>query len=357
MLSPMKSDMKLAKNQHVKYLLRHLKLLPSLASSYDSTRLAVAFFCISGLDVLKSLDVLDEEKKKSIIDWIYGLLVEPKNAESGQGWERCGFQGSSTFNFACDGPQDESCPYKSGHLAMTYTGLATLLILGDDLSRVNRKALSAGVRALQQENGSFCASLEGSENDMRFVYCAASICYMIKDWSGMDVQKTINYILESISYDYGIGQGPGLEAHGGTTFCAVAALSLMGQLEGNLSEKQIDGLKRWCIYRQISGFQGRPNKPVDTCYSFWVGATLKLLGIFHLVDYQQNKDYLLSTQDPITGGFSKWVDSSPDAMHTYLGLCGLALMSESDLEEVHAGLNMSQRALKHLHGLHKKWDQ
>ena len=28
--------------------------------------------------------------------------------------------------------------------------------------------------------------------------------------------------------------------------------------------------------RQQSGFQGRPNKPVDTCYSFWVGATLKV---------------------------------------------------------------------------------
>lgn len=354
MLSPLRTDMKLAKCQHVKYLIRNLNLMPARASSYDSTRLALAFFCISGLDILKSLDVLGDEKRKAIVEWIYGLLVEPKSDAGNEGWDRCGFQGSSTFNFACDGSNDSS-PYKSGHLAMTYTGLATLLILGDDLSRVNRKALSEGVKALQQENGSFCASLEGSENDMRFVYCAASVCYILQDWSGMDVQKTINYILESISYDFGIGQGPDLEAHGGTTFCAVAALSLMGQLENSLSPKQINGLKRWCIARQISGFQGRPNKPVDTCYSFWVGATLKILEIYHLIDYQQNKDYLLSTQDSKIGGFSKWIDSSPDPMHTYLGLCGLALMSEDDLEEVHAGLNMSQRALRHLHSLHKKW--
>lgn len=32
-----------------------------------------------------------------------------------------------------------------------------------------------------------------------------------------------------------------------------------------------DKLIKWCIERQISGFQGRINKPADTCYSFWIG--------------------------------------------------------------------------------------
>lgn len=36
---------------------------------------------------------------------------------------------------------------------MTYTGLASLITLGDDLSRVNRKAVTQGVRALQQIDG------------------------------------------------------------------------------------------------------------------------------------------------------------------------------------------------------------
>lgn len=44
-------------------------------------------------------------------------------------------------------------PYDSGHVAMTYTGLCSLLILGDDLSRVNRQACLAGLRALQLEDG------------------------------------------------------------------------------------------------------------------------------------------------------------------------------------------------------------
>ena len=114
---------------------------------------------------------------------------------------------------------------------MTYTALASLLILGDDLSRINRPALLAGVRALQLPNGSFKAALEGNENDMRFLYCAACICSILNDWSGMDTDLAVQYVSDSVSYEGGVGQGPGLEAHGGSTYCAVAALSLMGRLQ------------------------------------------------------------------------------------------------------------------------------
>ena len=63
---------------------------------------------------------------------------------------------------------------------------------------------------------------------------------------------------------------------GGSTFCAIASLSLMGRLHDTFSRRQLDGVRRWCLFRQQTGFQGRPNKPVDTCYSFWVGATLEV---------------------------------------------------------------------------------
>ena len=61
---------------------------------------------------------------------------------------------------------------------------------------------------------------------------------------------------------------------GGSTFCAIASLHLMGTLDTCFSDHKFSRLKRWCLVRQKSGFQGRPNKPVDTCYSFWVGASL-----------------------------------------------------------------------------------
>ena len=63
---------------------------------------------------------------------------------------------------------------------------------------------------------------------------------------------------------------------GGSTFCAIASLVLMDKLTTTLTAQQKDSLIRWCLIRQTSGFQGRPNKDADTCYSFWIGATLKV---------------------------------------------------------------------------------
>lgn len=103
------------------------------------------------------------------------------------------------------------------------------------------------------------------------------------------------------NYDYGIGQGPFLESHGwliqhsqlikhivitclgGSTYCGVASLSMMDKLN-ELPPAQLEGLKKWCIRRQQSGFQGRPHKPVDTCYSFWIGASLNVCLISKLWD-------------------------------------------------------------------------
>lgn len=68
-----------------------------------------------------------------------------------------------------------------------------------------------------------------------------------------------------------------LSVSGGSTFCAIASLILMDELENTFSPKDLKRIKTWCILRQRSGFHGRPNKPVDTCYSFWVAATLQVL--------------------------------------------------------------------------------
>jgi geranylgeranyl transferase type-1 subunit beta len=57
--------------------------------------------------------------------------------------------GSSTFKL-----KGSDCKeYQCGHIAMTYTALSSLVILGDDLKRVDRDAVIAGVRALQQPDG------------------------------------------------------------------------------------------------------------------------------------------------------------------------------------------------------------
>jgi geranylgeranyl transferase type-1 subunit beta len=145
-----------------------------------------------------------------------------------------------------------------------------------------------------------------------------------------------------------------MESHGGTTFCAIAALKLSNQLD-QLPKKTIEKIKRWLIFRQDSGFHGRPNKPTDTCYSFWIGAALKILNAFELTNFPMNRDYIMSTQDKTIGGFSKWPGSSTDPFHTYFGLCGLSFLSEPGLMEVEPCLNISMRSYQRLKELHKLW--
>lgn len=164
-------------------------------SIFSPLRVTIAFFAVCGLDILDSLDLLPEDRKQQVIDWVYRHQVAPDvNAELQCG----GFQGSSTINIK---GADETCgseKYKWGHLAMTYTGIAILVTLGDDLNRLNRRAIIDGVAAVQRTDGSFSASVEGNEHDMRFVYCAAAICYMLDDWGKVDKLAMAQYIQDSI---------------------------------------------------------------------------------------------------------------------------------------------------------------
>lgn len=156
-------------------------------------RVTLAFFAVCGLDVLNELDVLSENRKNEICDWIYRLQIISDDSPSCSG-----FQGSSTINTR-NGDENAhgTDKYKWGHLAMTYTGISMLVTLGDDLSRLNRKAIIEGVAAVQRDDGSFSASIEGNEHDMRFVYCAAAICYMLNDWGTVDKKLMANYIKNS----------------------------------------------------------------------------------------------------------------------------------------------------------------
>ena len=83
---------------------------------------------------------------------------------------------------------------------MTYTALATLITLGDDLSQLNRTLISQGLRKMQKSDGSFTASFESSESDMRFVYCACTVAFMIDDWSGVDKDSAVAFIMASLRY-------------------------------------------------------------------------------------------------------------------------------------------------------------
>ncbi|KAI1301543.1 Geranylgeranyl transferase type-1 subunit beta [Halotydeus destructor] len=327
---------KLNREKHISFLKRCLDSLPHSTGSLDTIRLTVAFFAISGLELLDALDtVLKEKDKSDIIKWIYAQQITRENGPGAYG-----------FRVAAANGRDNGYDY--GHIAMTYSSLATLVVLGDDLSQVDRESITSRLKELQLENGSFAAVL-GSENDIRFVYCACVICHLLNDWSAIDVERATSFISSSLTYEGAFGQGPGCEAHGGSTYCAVASLVLMNTVNKVLDDKSVKRVIRWCLMKQVGGFQGRPNKDADTCYSFWIGATLKLLDAYQFVNIQDNIDFVLATEHHRVGGLAKHPDNFPDFLHTFLGLSGLALIEQSSqLIAVDAALNVSQRSSSRL---------
>lgn len=84
--------------------------------------------------------------------------------------------------------------------------------------------------------------------------------------------------------------------------------------------------------RQQTGFNGRPNKLVDACYSFWVGGSLALLGIETLAARAPLRAFLLTAENALMGGFGKDPDANPDPLHSYMSLAGLSLMAEPGLQ-------------------------
>lgn len=85
---------------------------------------------------------MSDEIKCNIINWVYSHQVIPKEFGPICG----GFQGSSTLNVQNLTDDCGTFDYKWGHLAMTYTGIAILITLGDDLSRLDRKAIVEGIK-------------------------------------------------------------------------------------------------------------------------------------------------------------------------------------------------------------------
>ncbi|RKP19629.1 terpenoid cyclases/Protein prenyltransferase [Rozella allomycis CSF55] len=264
-------------------------------------------------------------KKDEIIDWIYSNQICGENAG--------GFRGSDIFG-SLDSKTKNS-RYDYSNLTAAYSAMASLIMLGDDLECLNRQALLNVLKSHQNENGRYYKNLIAisfrilsvdSESDMRFVFSACAIAYILDDFSTIDVEKIVNYIKRSVSYDYGIGQGPGQESHGGSTFCAIASLYLLNRLNEIDTQKTLS----WCLKRQGIGFQGRINKQEDSCYSFWVGSSIKML-----CDSDNNfinSDYLTSfiSQCQFTyGGIAKHNDTYPDISHTFFALAGLSLLMPS----------------------------
>lgn len=151
------------------------------------------------------------------------------------------------------------------------------------------------------------------EVDVRATYtivACAKLLQLLPPGSFLTRQAVSDFCVSCQTYEGGMGGVPFSEAHGGYTFCALAALYIMGGLEltgapTNNASVDLPALVAWLARRQMSfegGFSGRANKLVDGCYSFWQGGAMAIAS--RAVATMSTID---DDNDDTTGGDDPWL--------------------------------------------------
>eukprot|EP01097_Dermamoeba_algensis_P006457 TRINITY_DN4040_c0_g2_i1.p1 TRINITY_DN4040_c0_g2~~TRINITY_DN4040_c0_g2_i1.p1 ORF type:complete len:330 (+),score=82.67 TRINITY_DN4040_c0_g2_i1:40-990(+) len=232
----------LVRGNHINWLLQGLKKLSSGYMTLDASKPWLCYWTLHSLDLL---DALPQPTIPKAVDYL-------KRCEHPKG----GLAGG---------------PGQLPHLAATYAGVNALVILGveEAYKALDRKKLYEFIMRMKQPDGSFVMQEDG-EVDVRASYCALSSAVLLDIVTPEMTENMAEFIGRCQTYEGGIGGFPGNEAHGGYTFCGVAALCLLNRMDVINKER----LLHWLVQKQMrleGGFQGRTNKLVDSCYSFWVG--------------------------------------------------------------------------------------
>ncbi len=272
---------------------------------------------------------------------------------------------------------------------------------------VHRVKILQWLRKLQREDGSFGETLAelpgkgefvGGGYDMRYCYLASMIRWMLRGDAkegeaafveDFDTERLVRYISSTQTYDGGLAGTSKEEPHAGYAYCAVAALSLLDRpLENSVAShpsevvrkgiRDMPALIHWLVSRQfvyleassddqedddnllqpanladlslddktLVGFNGRCNKVADSCYTWWTGASLSILGHHDLVDVAPARRFLLQKTQHMIGGFGKKPGNPPDLYHSFLGLAALAVMGEPNLREFDTSLAITVRTVR-----------
>ena len=82
------------------------------------------------------------------------------------------------------------------HIILTYCSILSLIILGDDLSRVRRECILKSLKYLQDEEGNIASVYGTKDTDARFIYGALNICNLLGGDFGdyLNVEKIAKYV-------------------------------------------------------------------------------------------------------------------------------------------------------------------
>ncbi|KAG5885357.1 hypothetical protein JTB14_035162 [Gonioctena quinquepunctata] len=297
----------LLKDQHRLFLFDSVNYLSSKYECLDASRPWLCYWILHPLSLMGM--TLDSRRKSGIARF----LAKCQNPDGGFG----------------------GGPGQFSHLAATYAAVNSLVILGTEeaLNVINRKTLRDFLWRVRQSDGSFAMHV-GGEIDIRGAYCALSVASLTGVMSLDLFDRTAEWIVGCQTYEGGFSGCPGMEAHGGYAFCGLAALVILKK--SHLIDEQ--ALLRWLVNRQMKlegGFQGRTNKLVDGCYSFWQGGAFPLLYSLlskignmprgHLFDETALQEYLLICCQNPDGGLIDKPGKPSDIYHTCYTLSGLAV--------------------------------
>ncbi|ANZ76784.1 BA75_03912T0 [Komagataella pastoris] len=219
------------------------------------------------------------------------------------------------------------------HVVSSYAAVMALFLSNDPnvLAKIDRQKTYEWLLSLKLEDGSFCM-YKGGEVDTRAVYCALVIASILDILTPELVDNTAEWLGRCQTFEGGFGGVPGDEAHGGYSFCAVAALSILGPPQEIITKHcDLKNLVKWSVNRQYQlegGMNGRTNKLVDGCYSHWVGGIFPFLELAtqcDLLDRAALKNYILICCQEENGGLRDKPGKRPDFYHTNYVLCGLSL--------------------------------
>ncbi|XP_068152743.1 protein farnesyltransferase subunit beta [Drosophila tropicalis] len=308
-LNPRLTQLNRIEHQH--YLDVMLRRLPSNYECLDSSRAWCIYWILQAAQLLSF--TFDEET----LDHVIQFLIKCR-APTG------GFGGG---------------PGQYAHLAPTYAAVNSLCIIGSQSAyrAIDRESLTQFLFSVREADGSFRLHVDG-ETDVRGAYCAIS-CAKLLNLPQLVLKElfagTGDWIASCQTYEGGFGGAPDLEAHGGYTFCGIAGLALLNEAQ----KCNKNALLRWTLRRQMSyegGFQGRTNKLVDGCYSFWVGATIPITqatmpGMEHtLFDVEALQEYILLCCQKQNGGLIDKPGKPQDLYHTCYTLSGVSIAQHSE---------------------------
>lgn len=313
-------------DKHVSYILGLEQKTKTSDTLYftDHKRLSGVYWAISSLSLLNHLESLPSER-------IVNYVLE------------CYHKGEAAFS----GNTNQDV-----HLLYTLSGVQILAIY-DALDHVDCEAIARNVSGLQQEDGSFAGDKWG-ETDTRFTYCALLTLSILGRLEEVNLERAVEFILKCQNFDGGFGCIPDAESHAGQVFCCVGTLALAGALD-RLDEASRDRLGFWLCERQLpcGGFNGRPDKLEDVCYSWWVLASLSMLGQMDFIDGKKLESFIGQCQDEAEGGFADRPGDMPDVFHTFFGLAALSLLGDKRLTKIDPCFALSDDVVCRLSGQHQ----